>query len=183
MLLGSVIGQPDSLKTLAQEAMDLNNQMKRVFPVSSGLSIQFKKGLNHITITNDSLGNIMSAWFNNCDLYFENDSISHASYALSKTKDYQFYSIDGFGIELLSRDTVLVTVTKDDCFTFVDSIKWELKTYPIRVSQGVKLVALIYKGSFEVLGQNNFTKKNYEKILAVLKKERYLDSEDSIYLD
>ncbi len=183
ILIEPIRSQPDSIREIAFELVTLNNQVQKSLSQKRALHIRLKKGSEHITISNDTLGNISFGWTNRWDINFKNDSISHASYSLSKTEDYEYFSISGFGVEFVSRDSVLVSVTKEDCYTFVDSIRWELKTYPIRVSQRGELIALIYKGSFQVLGQNIFAKENYEKILAVLAEKRYLDSEDSIYLD
>lgn len=183
MLWGNSIGQPDSIKALAQEASELNNKIKRVLPVSNGLSIQFRKGSQDITIINDTNGNLSSAWSNKWYLEFESGLITKASYWISSTEDYNFQLVSGFEVEFISHDTLLVNVTRDDCYTFVDSIKWKLKTYPIRVSHSGLLVAVINKNDYEVFEQDFFTKHNHREILAVLKEERFFDSEDSIYLD
>ncbi len=172
ILIGSIRCQPDSIKSFANEIVNLNEQMSKVFFQTSGLVIKMKKDLNHITIINDTFGNISNAWTSKHKFEFKHGVISHASYSISKAEDYEYFSVSGFDIEFVAEDSIEVIAVDIDCNLYTD-VTWHNETYPIRVSKNNELVALIHKDSFEVLNKDLFKEEDYATIVAALKAQRY----------
>tara|TARA_R110000850_G_scaffold179563_1_gene305374 strand:+ start:312 stop:902 length:591 start_codon:yes stop_codon:yes gene_type:complete len=168
--------QPDTIKEFVSEILLINEKMKATLKTGENLYFNFDYEGSNYMIVNDSLGNISSAYNNNMDVHFKNNTISKAKFSTSRRKYLEYHFISNFEIEFASFDSVAVdTFYVDDCIGFfIDTvIRWGNGTYPIRVFQQNELVALIQKDSFEVLNKDLFKEEDYATIVAALKEQRY----------